>query len=73
MDAWSKSGIRQVNIYLDGDKITEDKSYPFGYNFVFTSKDAGEKEFTIKAYDKEGRTAEDGIKLIIYGGESASN
>jgi len=71
VDAWSEDDITQVSVYVDDDKVTDDKSFPYGYNFVFTPKDAGEKEFKIKARDKSGRTAEDSIKLIIYGGEAS--
>ena len=70
VDAWSEDDIERVDIYMDGDKITEDESFPFGYNFVFKPEDAGEKEFKVKARDKDGRVAEDSIKLIIYGGDS---
>jgi len=72
VDAWSESEIAQVDIYMDGDHVTTDKSFPYGYNFVFTPKDAGEKEFKIKALDKSGRIAEDSIKLVIYGGENTN-
>ena len=69
VDAWSDDDIDQVGVYVDDEKVTDDKSFPYGYNFVFTPKDAGEKEFRIKARDNNGRIAEDSIKLVIYGGD----
>lgn len=70
VDAWSEDEISQVSIYLNDEKVTDDKSFPYGYNFVFKPGDSGEKEFRIKARDENGRTAEDSIRLNIYGGES---
>jgi len=72
VDAWSEDEITQVDIYMDGDRVTTDKSFPYGYNFVFKPEDAGEKEFKIKAWDSSGRIAEDSIKLVIYGGEDTN-
>ncbi len=72
VDAWSEDDIDQVSVYVDDEKVTDDKSFPYGYNFVFTPVDAGEKEFRIKARDKSGRTAEDKINLVIYGGEESN-
>lgn len=69
VDAWSEDDIAQVSIYLNDEKVTDDGSFPYGYNFVFRPEDAGEKEFRIKARDKKGRTAEDKITLNIYGGD----
>lgn len=71
VDAWSEDEIEQVSIYMDDEKITDDGSFPYGYNFVFKPGDGGEREFRIKARDKDGRTAEDSIKLTVYGGDSA--
>jgi hypothetical protein len=71
VDAWSEDEIEQVSIYLDDEKITDDGSFPYGYNFAFKPADGGEKEFRIKARDKDSRTAEDSIKLNIYGGDTA--
>lgn len=74
VDAWSEDDITQVSIYMDDGKVTDDGSFPYGYNFVFKPADAGEKEFRVKARDKNGRTAEDKITLNIYGsGSSASS
>lgn len=73
VDAWSEDEISQVDIYVDGEKVTEDKTFPYGYNFVFTPKDSGEKEFKAKARDKSGRTAESSIRLKVFGGESATS
>lgn len=72
VDAWSEDEVAQVDIYMDGDHVTTDKSFPYGYNFVFKPEDAGEKEFKIKARDENGRTAEDSIKLVIYGGDESA-
>ncbi|MFH1295324.1 MAG: penicillin-binding transpeptidase domain-containing protein, partial [bacterium] len=69
VDAWSEDDIDQVSIYLNDEKITDDKSFPYGYNFIFTPAQAGEKEFKIKARDDNGRTAEDSIRLVIDGGD----
>ena len=65
VDAWSEDDIEQVEIYLGDKRVTTDKSFPYGYNFVFSPEDAGEKEFKVKAKDKNGRTADDSIKLTI--------
>lgn len=69
VDAWSKDGIDYVSIYLNGEKITDDASFPYGYNFVFSPKEAGEKKFVIRAKDKKGRVAEDSITLVVKGAE----
>lgn len=61
----SASSVEYVRIYLDGKEITEDKSEPYGYNFEFSSGDAGEHRFRAKARNKDGKEAEHEIELNV--------
>lgn len=67
-DAWSENDIDYVQVYVNGEKVTEDGSFPYGYNFEFTPSQVGEKEFRVKVRDSEGRTDEDSIRLKISAG-----
>ena len=57
--------ISEVRIYDNGNQVTADKTYPYGYNFTYTSADAGEHEFSIVAEDKKGNEGKKDIKLKI--------
>ncbi len=61
----SPNDISEVRIYMDGNRITTDKSEPFGYNFNLTSNDVGKHEFEVVAEDEDGREDSDKISLTV--------
>lgn len=61
----SPNDISEVRIYMDGNKITTDKSEPYGYNFNLTSNDVGKHEFEVVVEDEKGRKGDDKITLTI--------
>jgi membrane peptidoglycan carboxypeptidase len=63
----SYNDISKVNIYFNGDKVSEDDNAPFGYTFKLTSKDFGVKEFKAVAEDDKGNKGETKIKLNVGG------
>jgi membrane peptidoglycan carboxypeptidase len=67
-DAWSEDDIDYVKVYVDDHEVTEDKSFPYGYNFEFAPSEAGEKEFKVKVRDSSGRTDEDSMRLKVSAG-----
>jgi membrane peptidoglycan carboxypeptidase len=58
----SPNDIDRVKIYIGDNKVTEDKSYPYGFDMTFKPEDAG-KEVKLKAIaiDDDGR---DGEKVV---------
>ena len=52
-------------IYLDGDKVTTDRSEPYGYNFKFTVDQAGNHEFKVVAQDDNGNKGEASVTLEV--------
>ncbi len=58
--------IKRVTIYVNDEKIAEDSSEPFGYNFNFPLSDVG-KEYKIKviATDKKGRKGSDTVHFTL--------
>ncbi len=64
----SPNDVDKVNIYLNDEKITEDSSDPYGYNFNFDYSDIGkEVEFYVKGYDEDDRNGTDSVKVKIGG------
>ncbi len=63
----SAEDVEWVKIYVDGNEITEDKSEPYGYNFSFSSSEAGVKRFRVKARNDDGKEAEHEIELNVGG------
>lgn len=61
----ASNDIKEVKIYLDGERVTTDKSYPYGYNFSFTSAQSGTHEFKAVAVDKNGNEGSASIKLKV--------
>ena len=59
--------VAEVRIYKDGEKITSDKSEPYGYNFELSASDIGEHQFKIIAKDEKGNKDEDDITLNVVG------
>lgn len=65
VDAFSPNDIEVVSFYVDGKKVGEDKSKPYGFPFEFSADDVGEHEFMIKAKDEDDRDAEKKIRLRV--------
>ncbi|MCA9308418.1 penicillin-binding protein [candidate division WWE3 bacterium] len=63
----SPNDINEVRIYRDGDKVTEDGSAPYGYNFNFEFSQIGTHEFSAIAEDEDGREGRKTIKLKVVG------
>lgn len=61
----SPNDVEKVKIYLDNEKVTEDKSVPYGYNFEFNADQLGEHEFKVVAEDEDGRDSEKKIRLVV--------
>lgn len=59
--------VDHVNVYMDGNEITSDKSEPYGYNFELSPSEIGEHDFKIVAHDNKGNEAEDKVKLDVVG------
>ena len=59
--------IDVVNIYMDGNKVAEDKSEPFGYNFELKASDIGEHTFEASAKDDNGNKGNAKVKLKVAG------
>jgi len=59
--------IDEVRIYLDGNKVTEDSNFPWGYNFDFSPSDIGEHEFEAIAEDEDGNKGSDTKPLYVGG------
>lgn len=61
----ASNDIDNVKIYKNGDEVTDDNSEPFGYNFSFSSGEAGEYEFRAKVKDEDDNEAETSIRLRV--------
>ena len=61
----SPTEVRHVNIYLDGNKITEDESEPYGYNFDFKSDQRGSHEFEAVVENDKGNKDSTKIRLDV--------
>ena len=59
--------VDRVTIYMDGNKITEDTSRPYGYNFELRAKDVGKHTFKITAKTENGDKDEDELELNVTG------
>ncbi len=67
VEASSAKDIETITIYMDGEKITEDDSSPYGYNFELSGNKIGEHTFRVTAKDEKGNKGEDEIKLNVSG------
>lgn len=61
----SYEDVDSVKIYLDGEKVTEDKSFPWGYNFDFSSAQYGNHTFKVVAIDDDGNEGDYSIDLKV--------
>lgn len=57
--------IENVRVFLDGNEVTKDKSYPYGYNFTFDGSQTGSHEFRAEAEDDEGGKGDHSIRLTV--------
>jgi hypothetical protein len=65
----SANDVKRVEIFLDGNKVSDDESDPYGYNFVFTASQSGEShKFRAKVYDDNGGEDDTEITLKINSG-----
>ena len=64
----SPNDVDKVKIYVDGEKIAEDESDPYGYNFNFGLSDIGkELELKVTVEDEDGRDDSDSVRVKIGG------
>jgi len=64
----SPNDVDKVKIYVDGEKVAEDKSDPYGYNFDFGLSDIGkELELKVVVIDEDGRNDSDSVRVKIGG------
>jgi penicillin-binding protein 1C len=59
--------VDHVNVYMDGNEITSDKSEPYGYNFELSADQIGTHKFKVVAHDNKGNEADDEISLDVVG------
>jgi len=60
--------VKKVSMYINGDKVAEDSSDPYGYNFNFTVADIGKKiDLKVVAEDSKGNKDEDKVSFVIGG------
>jgi len=59
--------IDKINFYLDGSKVAEDQSEPFGYTFSMRASQIGKHEFEVTATDKKGNKGKKKVILEIKG------
>lgn len=59
--------VDKVSIYMDDNKMTEDKDSPFGYNFNIPVSEIGKHTFRAVATDDGGNKGEDSIELNVVG------
>lgn len=61
----ASNDIDAVRIYKNGEQVTKDSSYPYGYNFLFSPNETGEYDFKAVAQDSKGNKGEKTIKLKV--------
>lgn len=59
--------IKVVRIYMDDNKVAEDDSSPYGYNFELSASDIGSHEFKATVTDEDGNKGEAKIRLNVIG------
>lgn len=57
--------VEEVRVYLDGERVSTDKSFPYGYNFEFLPSQSGVHEFKVTAKDKDDRESSKALKLVV--------
>jgi len=64
----SPNDVDKVKIYVDGEKVAEDESDPYGYNFNFGLSDIGkELELKVVVRDEDNREDSDSVRVKIGG------
>jgi len=59
--------VEVVRFYMDGEKVAEDKSVPYGYNFALSAGNIGRHEFEVTATDEKGNKGSKKIELEVIG------
>ena len=59
--------IEEVRIYMDGNKMAEDGSAPYGYNFELSPSQMGKHEFEVVVENEKGNKDSDKIILDVAG------
>jgi membrane peptidoglycan carboxypeptidase len=59
--------VDKVTIYMDDEKITEDRDSPYGYNFELSTDRIGKHVFKVVATDEDDNKGEDSIELEVVG------
>jgi len=62
-----KNDVDRVTFYMNGDKVSEDKSSPYAYTFELKTSDMGKHEFKVVAKDDKGNKGEDTVTLNVVG------
>lgn len=63
----SKEDVKKVDVYMDGNKITSDKSEPFGYNFELPASSIGNHRFKVVAETEKEKQGDKEITLEVVG------
>jgi membrane carboxypeptidase/penicillin-binding protein PbpC len=61
----SPADVEKIEFFMDGEKVSEDESEPYGRNFTLTSGQAGEHKFRAKVTNDKGNTDDTEITLRI--------
>ena len=59
--------VEVVRIYMDGQKMTDDESAPYGYNFELPASAIGKHEFEAVATDDDGNKGSKKVNLEVVG------
>jgi hypothetical protein len=59
--------VDEIRIYMDGNKVAEDSSEPYGYNFELDKSQMGTHKFEVVVEDEKGHKDEDEVELVIAG------
>jgi penicillin-binding protein 1C len=59
--------IEKIRIYMDGEKVAEDGSKPFGYNFSLSPEQIGKHTFKVVAENEKGNKDDDEVELNVVG------
>lgn len=59
--------VDEVRIYMDGERIAEDSSEPYGYNFDLDPSQLGEHTFEVVVENEKGNKDDDKVALDVAG------
>jgi len=59
--------IKRVTFYMDGEKVSEDETAPYGYSFSLSPGKIGKHTFKAVATDKSGNKGSDEVELEVKG------